>query len=229
MDASDTDPDRGWRGSAEAWIDAAHAMLVETGVESVRIMTLAKSLGLSRTSFYWHFPDRDALLAALLDRWRTKNTANLIRCTEIYAASITEAVFNLFDCWITPEIFDDRLDFAVRNWARADPALEAVVAEADSARIDAIRVMYAHHGYPPDQADIRARTVYLTQVGYIAMMVREPVESRLSRMPVYVEAFTGRAPSPQEVDRFMTRHLVAVGKVRRVGEGNLSSKPGGQE
>ncbi len=165
-------------------------MLVESGIDAVRIMTLARTLGLSRTSFYWHFADREALLDAPLERWRTKNTAGLIGRTERYAGSITEAVFNLFDCWITPELFDARLDFSIRNWARSDPALEPVVAKADADRIDAIRAMYSRHGYTDDQADIRARTVYLTQVGYISMMVEEPIETRLARMPAYVEAFT---------------------------------------
>mgnify|MGYP001099691742 CR=1 FL=1 len=204
MDASDTE--RGWRGSAETWIDAAHEVLVDSGIESVRIMTLAKTLGLSRTSFYWHFADREALLDALLERWRAKNTAGLISRTNLYAATIAEAVFNLFDCWITPDLFDARLDFAIRNWARNDRTLEGVVAKADTDRIDAIRTMYVLHGYSQDTADIRARTVYLTQVGYISMMVDEPRETRLARMPAYVEAFTGQAPSSSEVERFLARH-----------------------
>ena len=93
---------KGWRGSEDLWIDAAYALLVESGVKSVKVMTVAKALGLSRTSFYWHFPDRDALLDALIRRWRERNTANLVAQTELYAASITEAVLNLFDCWIKP-------------------------------------------------------------------------------------------------------------------------------
>ncbi len=206
MNLPKSETDRGWRGSADTWIDAAHGVLVESGIDAVRIMTLAKTLGLSRTSFYWHFADREALLDALLERWRTKNTAGLIGRTERYAGSITEAVFNLFDCWITPELFDARLDFAIRNWARSDPALEPVVAKADADRIDAIRAMYSRHGYTDDQADIRARTVYLTQVGYISMMVEEPIETRLARMPAYVEAFTGRPPPAGDVERFMARH-----------------------
>jgi transketolase len=56
--------ERGWRGSADLWLDAAHAILVESGVGAVKIDALADRLGLSRTSFYWHFADREALLAA---------------------------------------------------------------------------------------------------------------------------------------------------------------------
>ena len=56
----------GWRGSSQAWLDAAYELMVESGVDAIRIVPLAKRLKLSRTSFYWFFKDRDALLAALL-------------------------------------------------------------------------------------------------------------------------------------------------------------------
>ncbi len=207
MDDQTGPPTKGRRGSEDLWIDAAYALLIESGVESVKVMTVAKALGTSRTSFYWHFPDREALLDALVRRWREKNTANLVARTELYAASIVEAVLNLFDCWIAPELFDARLEFAIRNWARTAPALKPVVERTDSDRIDAIRAMFARHGYGPDQADIRARTIYLTQVGYISMMAEEPLDLRLARMPAYAEAFTGHTPRPSEIDRFMSRHI----------------------
>lgn len=202
MDGSSTPP----RGSADIWIDAAYDVLVDQGVDAVKVMTLAKGLGLSRTSFYWHFADRDALLAALLDRWRDKNTGNLIRRAEAYADTITEALFNLFDCWITPDLFDARMDFAVRTWARGDPALTPVLEQADDARIKAITAMFLRHGYDADQADIRARTIYLTQVGYISMMVQEAPGPRLARMPAYAEVFAGRPATKAEIARFMARH-----------------------
>ena len=203
---------RGWRGSEDLWINAAHALLVESGVEAVKVMTLARALGLSRTSFYWHFTDRESLLDRLIERWSEKNTGNLVAQTEVYAETITEAVFNLFDCWITPELFDSRLDFAIRNWALGTPALKKRVEANDAARLSAIRAMFARFGYAADQADIRARNIYLTQVGYIAMMTDEPLDVRLDRMPVYVEAFTGRAPKPSEVARFRARHPIMQGE-----------------
>lgn len=58
--------DTGLRGSPELWLEAAYDLLLETGVDSVRILPLAKQLNLSRTSFYWFFKDREALLDALI-------------------------------------------------------------------------------------------------------------------------------------------------------------------
>ena len=74
--------DSGWRGSQEGWLEAAYDSLLESGVESVKILPLAKRLNLSRTSFYWFFKDREELLDALVARWREKNTGNLVRQSE---------------------------------------------------------------------------------------------------------------------------------------------------
>ncbi len=201
---------QGWRGSEELWLDAAYKILVESGVESVKVMPLAKALNMSRTSFYWHFEDRDALLDALIRRWEKKNTGNLISRTEAYAETITEAIFNLFDCWVNPELFDARLDFAIRNWAQQSPKLKTILEQTDQERIAAIRAMFARFGFDQQQADVRAHTVYYTQVGYISMMVNEPMDERLGRTPAYVENFAGRYPSDSEIARFMARHRERV-------------------
>ena len=196
----------GWRGSEEVWLDAAYKMLIESGVESVKVMSLARTLNMSRTSFYWYFTDRNELLDALIHRWKACNTGNLIARTELYAETITEAIFNLFDCWIDPQLFDARMDFAIRNWAHQSTRLKHILEGTDAERINAIRAMFSRYGFNPVQADIRAHTVYYTQVGYISMMVEEPLRDRLEHMPTYVESFTGIFPSTSEIARFMSRH-----------------------
>ncbi len=197
---------KGWRGSADLWLDAAYQVLIESGVDQVKLGPLAERLGLSRTSFYGHFDSRESLLAELIRRWQARNTGNLIARTNSYAESISEALFNLFDCWLMPDLFDARLDFAVRNWALGDPALRATLEQTDRDRIAAITAMFARFGYPEEEAQVRAYTVYYTQIGYIAMMVRETVDLRIRRMPIYVRTFAGIEPKPAEIARFMSRH-----------------------
>ena len=196
----------GWRGSRDFWIDAAYELLVTSGVDAVKVMPMAKKLGISRTSFYWHFDDRESLLEALVKRWRDKNTTNLVSQTKTYAETITEAVLNLFDCWIDPQLFDARLDFAIRNWAQMDASLKKILKSADQQRITAIRAMFSKFDYDPQQADTRALTVYYTQMGYIAMMVEEPVDQRIEKMPDYVKIYSGLSPTSSEIARFKARH-----------------------
>ncbi len=207
--------ERGWRGTPDLWLDAAYAMLVESGVEAVKVMPLADRLGLSRTSFYWHFPDREALLAGLVARWQAKNTGNLVARCEAPAATITEAMLHLFDCWYDDDLFDSRLEFAMRTWALTDPAVASAMAEADAARLAAITALFRRFGYDETEADTRARTLYLTQVGYIALRSDESFGIRMARIPAYVLTFSGVAPTSVEVAAFLDRHALRSGAAAR--------------
>lgn len=201
--------DTGWRGSSDGWLEAAYEALLEGGVDAVKILPLAKRLKLSRTSFYWFFKDREELLSALIARWRDKNTGNLVRRTEAYAESIAEATLNVFDCWLDTSLFDAKFEFAIRSWALQSEDILSEVQSADTARLEALGRMFERFGDPPVAADVRARTLYLVQIGYISMQSEEDLDLRLKRIPEYVAIFTGTEPEQREIDRFMARHKPA--------------------
>lgn len=194
------------RTTEDAWLRAAYEVLTESGVEAVKIMPLAKRLGLTRSGFYWHFKDRDALLEAMIQYWENKNTGNLVARCESYGETICEVVFNLFDFWLDDDLFDSRLDLAIRNWARNDPALQARLERADQRRKEAMEAVFLRFAFDPAEAEVRALTVIYTQIGYISMQVTENREQRLARMPEYVEVFTGQKPTEADIQRFMARH-----------------------
>jgi AcrR family transcriptional regulator len=198
--------DNGWRGSPEGWLEAAYDSLLESGVDSVKILPLAKKLNLSRTSFYWFFKDREELLAALVARWREKNTGNIVRQSEAYAETLAEAMLNVFDCWLDSSLFDSRFEFAVRSWALQSDEILAEVRKADEMRMAALSRMFVRFGHNENTADVRARTTYLVQIGYISMQSEEDVSVRMQRIPDYIAIYTGEAPQQRELDRFYARH-----------------------
>ncbi|WP_071795460.1 TetR/AcrR family transcriptional regulator [Natronohydrobacter thiooxidans] len=205
MTDTETEKTTGWRGSRALWLDAARRALLESGLEAVKIQPLASQLNLSRTSFYWFFKDRQALLDALLDDWEARNTGAFVLARDAYAETIAEAILNLIAVFYDPDLFDPDLDFAVRAWGQGADAVKARVSAADDARLAAIRAMFLRFGFDPTEADVRARTVYLTQIGYISMQVREDMATRLTRVPGYVKTFTGLAPGHSEMARFEAR------------------------
>ncbi len=202
---SDDQTAKGWRGSREVWLDAAKVAFVENGLDAVKIQPLANGLKLSRTSFYWFFRDREALLDALLADWEAKNTGAFIDACTAYAETISEAVLNLIVVFNDPNLFDPKLDFAVRGWAHQSDAVMARVNAVDDRRLAAIRAMFERFGLPSKDADVRARTVYLTQIGYISMQVQESTATRMARVPAYVKTFCEVAPSASELARFYAR------------------------
>ncbi len=197
----------GWRGSYEGWLEAAYAALIETGIDGVKILPIANRLKLARTSFYWHFKDREALLDALLLRWAERSTRPLVAATGSYAETEAEALLNVIGCFLPPQAFDDRLEFAVRSWALQDEGVMARVQAADVERLAALGAMLRKWGHDPEDADVRARAIYLAQIGYISMQVRETLATRMARIPHYVEIYSGGAvPEPREMARFHARH-----------------------
>lgn len=196
------DTETGWRGSRDGWVIAAYEALVDQGIDAVKIQPLAAKLKLSRTSFYWFFKDRADLMAALIDMWSGRTTAPLVAAATAYAETETEAVLNVTRCFMSADTFDAGLEFAIRGWALQDAGVLDRLRVADARRLAALHALLLHWGHDPVDADVRARAIYLVQIGYIAMQTRETMAERLPRVPHYVEIFCGQRPGAGEMARF---------------------------
>ncbi|HEY7689772.1 MAG TPA: TetR/AcrR family transcriptional regulator [Dongiaceae bacterium] len=190
------------RLTREHWLTAALDALVSDGVENVKVLTLAERLGVSRSSFYWFFRSREHLLDLLLQRWRDGNTRAIVEQAGAPSRTVTEGVLNIFSCWMNEELFDHRLDFTVREWARRSGHVRRAVDQADDARVEAIKRMFLRHGYRDQDAFIRARVLYFMQIGYYSLDLEETLATRLTYVADYLRAFTGREPTRQEVATF---------------------------
>src|SRR3954452_1072664 len=60
------------------WTEAALDALARGGITAVAVEPLAKALNTTKGSFYWHFADRNALLAATLELWEQRDTDRVI-------------------------------------------------------------------------------------------------------------------------------------------------------
>ena len=181
------------------WLNLARDLLVSDGVGEVKILTLSGRLKVSRSSFYWYFSGRKDLLSSLLDDWEKRNTSTIVAHCELPARSITHAICNFFRCFVDPELFDQGLDFAVREWSRRDTNVRNRIDAADARRLEAITAMYTRFDYSKEEADIRARILYFMQLGYHALDIRETIEQRMARVPGYLAGFTGQNSSADDI------------------------------
>jgi AcrR family transcriptional regulator len=183
------------------WLLAALEIFVAEGIDAVRITRLADDLGVTRGSFYWHFVNRDELIAALVEYWRDKNTS-VITDSVSNASSLSDGIFRFFDTCVDNHQFDPRLDLAIREWARRSEDIRQQVDAADSARVAAITDFFTRFNYPMPEAFIRARVIYFAQIGFYALDVKEPLATRVSYTEAYYQAFTGKQLKPEEADAF---------------------------
>lgn len=152
------------------WVLAGLAALAEGGIDSVRVERLAKSLNVSKGSFYWHFSDRSDLLSALLDLWEKDFTAQLIANV---ASQPTPRARLLA---LAEEALDASMDGvdvaqaegAFSAWAVLDPAAAVRVRAIEAQRIGYLVRELSLMGADTAQAELLAKGIYLALLGVFA-------------------------------------------------------------
>lgn len=163
----DTAPERTRTSlTPERWIEAATELLVDQGIDSVRVDVLARALKVTRGSFYWHFRDREDLLRAVLQAWRAHATEQLTRRLESAhddpRAQIRDLISLPFRGRAAARAA--RIELAIRAWARRDPMARAFVDEADAARMGYIAQVFSALGFSIVEARSRAFLLYSYEV-----------------------------------------------------------------
>jgi AcrR family transcriptional regulator len=190
------------RTTKQEWIALAIDALVNEGIERVKIQVIAKKLDVSRSSFYWFFKSHQDLLDQILQYWLEVNTGPIIERAMRPAPTIIRAILNVSECWMDSRLFNPKLDIAVRLWARRSGSVREVVQQADDMRIDAITQMFRRYGYEQEDAFIRARVLYFTQIGFYTLEVQESLETRFSHCAAYLQSFSGCKPTQDDIKYF---------------------------
>lgn len=191
----------------EDWLALALKTLVRDGIDRVKVQIMARKLDVARSSFYWHFVGREDLHSAMLEEWLTKNTGPILERAMRPAPDVNAAVMNVFECWVDTRLFDPELDIAVRLWARRDAKVRQVVLQADLTRVKALTEMFQRYGNGPEEALIRARVLYFTQIGHYTLDDTETPETRVSHAPTYMKIFSGVEADPAACIPFMEQAL----------------------
>lgn len=151
----------------EAWITAATEVLVDQGIDHVRVDVLAGELGVTRGSFYWHFRDREDLLRRVLAAWREQATEALTHRLEQAHADPREQLRDVISLPFRGRAAARaaRIELAIRAWARRDALARHAVDEADASRIGYIAQVFSAMGCSITEARSRAFLLYTYVVG----------------------------------------------------------------
>lgn len=146
----------------EDWIAAAAELFLDQSVDAVRVDVLAKKLNVTRGSFYWHFKDRNELLARMLTSWRDAATAQVIQRFEKSGAAPTDLVHELLSLPFrgAAAIHSASIELGIRAWARRDAMARQVVDEVDAQRLSYIAQCFSALGFSIADARRRAFMLY---------------------------------------------------------------------
>ncbi len=146
----------------EQWVDAAVSAFRAQGLDGVRVEPVARALGVTKGSFYWHFADRRALVDAVVARWEDEQTDAVIARTAT-AGDPRERLVTLFT------------EVAARGGGRggerrlyleaADEGVLDAVRRVTARRIDHVAGLLVELGHPADEARARAAVALASAVG----------------------------------------------------------------
>jgi AcrR family transcriptional regulator len=111
------------------WVTAALRAIAAGGIRNVSVERLAAELGATKGSFYWHFADRPALIAAVLDEWERRQTDQIIetlssidepaqRFTALLASAFDDSAGILLDANLLADADDPVVGAALARAAR---------------------------------------------------------------------------------------------------------------
>jgi AcrR family transcriptional regulator len=149
------------RLTADDWIDFALKTLAREGFEALKADVLARKLGVSRGSFYWHFAELGAFHDRVIAHWREAATEAIIADLERYPTPETR-----LDALLRRALgHSTRLEVRMRAWADANAAAARAVREIDRRRTAYIERLLGEAGVAPALAETRAQLLYWTYLG----------------------------------------------------------------
>ncbi len=161
-----TKPECNRRLRAADWECAALHALAEHGLSGLAIESLARQLGVTKGSFYWHFSSRDALLDATLERW--EHDVERILLAEVTPQVEPRARLRELFRRIAREVQPHQV-YASLLRALDHPRVQPMMARVSQRRMDFLVLAYRQVGLNREAATHRARLTYATYVGFLQM------------------------------------------------------------
>ena len=165
------------RLSVRDWTEAALRALARGGVPAVAVEPLAKSLGATKGSFYWHFADRNALLQATLELWEQRATDQVLAGIDQRRDGATRlrdlVELALLSVQRDTDSGAGSIELALQSSA-SHPAVGPTLQRVTSRRITALTQLYSALGLTPARARDHALLAYTAYLGHVQMAHATP-------------------------------------------------------
>jgi AcrR family transcriptional regulator len=160
------------RLAAKDWLDQGLKSLTELGFPALKAEPLAKVMGVSRGSFYWHFSDVETFHAAILEHWREVAVEQII--ADIDASPVDDdPIERLLRRAFSRE---PALESAIRSWSTHSRLARAAVQAVDRRRRAYIEYLLEESGLSPELAAARAHILYWAFLGFVVSEEQRPGE-----------------------------------------------------
>lgn len=154
------------RLSAADWQQAALDALSEGGLQNIAIEMIAKRLGVTKGSFYWHFESRDALIQAALELWESQEQEQVFG--KLDGLSDAQARLSALVSLVASELKAHKI-YSEMLKAIDHPLVKPVLERVSKRRIDYLTASFRQAGLPRKEALNRALLTYASYVGFLQL------------------------------------------------------------
>lgn len=176
--------------SKRQWLEAGLDALARNGTAGLTVDGLARSLGIARAGFYWHFKNRDELLRRLLDYWLKELTEVITENADVVVLEPRERLAT------TAELVLDhglaRYDMAIRQWALTDAEASRAVRKVDRIRMNFVRSALRELGFTGNNLEMRAMLFLCYQTWEPSMFGNLSKKRRRELIATRIEILTGQ-------------------------------------
>ncbi|NNJ97933.1 MAG: TetR/AcrR family transcriptional regulator [Gammaproteobacteria bacterium] len=143
------------RGVSKAeWLEQALQTLSTGGIAAITVEGMAKSLGINKSGFYWHFKNRDDLLHQLLNYWTHEVTEVITDNSDLLNLEPKTRLVKIAEMVIDFEL--TRYEIAIRQWALQDELAARAAKRVNRVRLDFISNALSELGFKGNDLDMRA-------------------------------------------------------------------------
>jgi len=166
--------------TAGDWTEAALEALARGGLVAVAVEPIAKSLGATKGSFYWHFADRNALLESALDLWERRDTDRVIAAVD-ETQDVATRLRSLLRLAFTSAVQDGSpsqggaggVELALQASA-SHPLVAPALARVAARRLDFLTALFTELGLSRARARDRALLAYTAFLGHAQLAHATP-------------------------------------------------------
>jgi AcrR family transcriptional regulator len=157
--------------SADDWAKAALAAWGESGLAAVAVQPLAAKLGVTKGSFYWHFANRDALIAAALALWEQTTTEGTIALLEVEADPVVR--LRMLFARVSHSAERYQVEPSMRA-ASGNELVGAVLRRVEERRLGYTIGLFEQIGFSHDESVRRGILAYTAYLGHSEIASRLP-------------------------------------------------------
>ncbi|GAA3676104.1 TetR family transcriptional regulator [Lentzea atacamensis] len=159
------------RRTRDDWTEIALRALAEGGLPAVAIEPLAARAGATKGSVYHHFPNREALLKATVERWEREHTEKVIELVEA-EKSPRDKLRTLFET-VLDRTRKGSVEMALQAGA-GNEVIGPVLQRVTERRLGYLTELFEQLGFDAEHARKRALIAFSLYLGQVQMFATLP-------------------------------------------------------